>query len=285
MYRVASIRTALRRTSCALTIRSARWRRFAGSASISGRKLKWAAMCRSRSSSRNSTRYLLAWASAKPGISRFPARNLIGVCGAMEFIEATKLRSFAEVRVGRRIALHRGREHSDRRSDSCEAAGSESVHLIYRRGEKEMPAFRYEYDLAKLDGANFSLVDSAGATMGKGGRVCDQMRADAARTRERPRTWQGRAGPGQRKFEIAVDMVVRAIGQKPVTDLFRAVPGIEVRDKGTIAISDQYQTGAPKYFAGGDCTNGGKEVVDAVADGKSAARGIDAWLGRPRARN
>jgi NADPH-dependent glutamate synthase beta subunit-like oxidoreductase len=58
-----------------------------------------------------------------------------------------------------------------------------------------------------------------------------------------------------------------------------------VRDKGTIAISDQYQTGAPKYFAGGDCTNGGKEVVDAVADGKSAARGIDAWLGRPRARN
>jgi glutamate synthase (NADPH/NADH) small chain len=80
-------------------------------------------------------------------------------------------------------------------------------------------------------------------------------------------------------------MVVRAIGQKPVTDLFRTIPGIEVRDNGTIAVNEQHRTGAQKYFAAGDCTNGGKEVVDAVAEGKIAARSIDAWLGAPRARN
>ena len=34
------------------------------------------------------------------------------------------------------------------------------------------------------------------------------------------------------------------------------------------------QTGNPRYFAGGDCANGGREVVDAVADGKRAARAI-----------
>jgi dihydropyrimidine dehydrogenase (NAD+) subunit PreT len=34
------------------------------------------------------------------------------------------------------------------------------------------------------------------------------------------------------------------------------------------------QTANPKYFAGGDCVSGGREVVDAVADGKRAARGI-----------
>ena len=38
------------------------------------------------------------------------------------------------------------------------------------------------------------------------------------------------------------------------------------------------QTANPKYFAGGDCVNGGREVVDAVADGKRAALGIAAWL-------
>ena len=38
------------------------------------------------------------------------------------------------------------------------------------------------------------------------------------------------------------------------------------------------QTSNPKYFAGGDCTNGGREVVDAVADGKRAGIGIVAWL-------
>ena len=38
------------------------------------------------------------------------------------------------------------------------------------------------------------------------------------------------------------------------------------------------QTTNPKYFAGGDCVNGGREVVDAVADGKRAALGIAAAL-------
>jgi dihydropyrimidine dehydrogenase (NAD+) subunit PreT len=34
------------------------------------------------------------------------------------------------------------------------------------------------------------------------------------------------------------------------------------------------QTSNLKYFAGGDCVSGGREVVDAVADGKRAAQGI-----------
>ena len=36
---------------------------------------------------------------------------------------------------------------------------------------------------------------------------------------------------------------MRAVGQKPVTDFFRAVNGIEVRDNGTIAVNDRHQTG------------------------------------------
>jgi dihydropyrimidine dehydrogenase (NAD+) subunit PreT len=34
------------------------------------------------------------------------------------------------------------------------------------------------------------------------------------------------------------------------------------------------RTNNPHYFAGGDCVNGGGEVVDAVAHGKKAAEGI-----------
>ncbi len=80
-------------------------------------------------------------------------------------------------------------------------------------------------------------------------------------------------------FTIDVDMVVRAVGQKPVTDFLRAVRGIELRKNGTIVVDARHQTGNPKYFAGGDCVNGGREVVDAVAEGMAAARGIEAWLG------
>jgi len=38
------------------------------------------------------------------------------------------------------------------------------------------------------------------------------------------------------------------------------------------------QTANEKVFAGGDCVNGGKEVVNAAHDGKVAARGIDAYF-------
>jgi dihydropyrimidine dehydrogenase (NAD+) subunit PreT len=49
-----------------------------------------------------------------------------------------------------------------------------------------------------------------------------------------------------------------------------------------VKVNERRQTGNPKFFAGGDCVNGGKEVVDAVAEGMSAASGIDGWLGAPR---
>jgi glutamate synthase (NADPH/NADH) small chain len=86
-------------------------------------------------------------------------------------------------------------------------------------------------------------------------------------------------------FILPVDMVVRAIGQKPVTEFLRGVGGIELRKDGTVVVDQKHQTGNAKYFAAGDCVNGGKEVVDAVAEGMAAARGLDAWLGWPRGGN
>jgi len=77
-------------------------------------------------------------------------------------------------------------------------------------------------------------------------------------------------------------MVVRAVGQKPATDFLKAIKGVDINSDGTVKINDRHQTGHAKYFAAGDCTNGGKEVVDAVAEGMAAARGLDAWLGSPR---
>jgi len=214
-----------------------------------------------------------------------PGENLIGVCGAMEFIEATKLRSFAEVQVGRRVACIGAGNTAIDVVTAAKRLGSELVHLIYRRGEKEMPAFRYEYDLAKLDGVLFRWYTQPIRIVGEEGKVtgieCIRTRLEQGNGRKR-----GKVAPiPGSEFKIEVDMVVRAIGQKPVTDLFRTIPGIEVHDNGTIAIDEQHRTGAQKYFAGGDCTNGGKEVVDAVAEGKAAARSIDAWVRAPRVRN
>ena len=42
--------------------------------------------------------------------------------------------------------------------------------------------------------------------------------------------------------------------------------------------SETGQTNLPHVFTGGDCANGGREVVNAVAEGKKAARGIHAFF-------
>ena len=46
---------------------------------------------------------------------------------------------------------------------------------------------------------------------------------------------------------------------------------MEVREGRILADRATGQTGNPRYYAGGDCVNGGREVVDAVAAGKRAA--------------
>jgi glutamate synthase (NADPH/NADH) small chain len=46
---------------------------------------------------------------------------------------------------------------------------------------------------------------------------------------------------------------------------------VQVHQGRIVADRTTGQTGNPRYYAGGDCMNGGREVVDAVADGKRAA--------------
>ncbi len=205
-----------------------------------------------------------------------PGNELAGVAGALEFIEATKMRPFGDVPVGRRVACIGAGNTAIDVVTAAKRLGAEEVHLIYRRGESDMPAFRYEYDLAKLDGVTFHWHSQPMRIVGVDGKVaaleCLRTRPDSA----------NRGGknvmpiPGS-EFRIVVDMVVSAIGQKPVTELLKNVAGMQFRENGTIQVSDVHQTGNPKYFAGGDCVNGGKEVVDAVAEGMAAALGIDAW--------
>src|SRR5205814_4088499 len=80
------------------------------------------------------------------------------------------------------------------------------------------------------------------------------------------------------EFCLDVGMVIKALGQKRKLEFLQQIPNLELKN-GCIAVDLQtMQTKNPYYFAGGDCVNGGGEVVDAVAHGKRAARGMHAAL-------
>jgi len=52
--------------------------------------------------------------------------------------------------------------------------------------------------------------------------------------------------------------------------LLEGMTGVVLENGRVVVDRRTGQTTNPKYFAGGDCVNGGREVVDAVADGKRA---------------
>jgi glutamate synthase (NADPH/NADH) small chain len=207
-----------------------------------------------------------------------PGEDLQGVSGALEFIEATKSQPFSRVVIGRRMACIGAGNTAIDVVTAARRLGADPVYLIYRRSEQEMPAFRYEYELAKKDGVTFLWQTQPVRIAGSGGTVTG---IECVRTRLGKPDERGKRSPEtipNSAFTIDVDMVVRAVGQKQATDFLRAVKGIEIRKNGTVVTDAQNRTGNAKYFAGGDCVNGGREVVDAVAEGMAAGRGIDAWL-------
>jgi glutamate synthase (NADPH/NADH) small chain len=75
------------------------------------------------------------------------------------------------------------------------------------------------------------------------------------------------------EHDVPCDLALLAIGQSKLRDVAKLLPGVELDKRGCIACDPKNgQTGNNVVFAGGDCINGGKEVVNAVADGRNAAR-------------
>jgi glutamate synthase (NADPH/NADH) small chain len=137
--------------------------------------------------------------------------------------------------------------------------------MLYRRSESEMSAFEFEYEHAKQEGVQFLWRRKPVAIRrGENGR----MLLETVQVREANGKLE--LVPGS-ESAIACDLVVPAIGQSPLTQLLQEMRGVEVRDGKIVADRATGQTGNPRYFAGGDCVNGGREVVDAVAGGKRAA--------------
>ena len=63
------------------------------------------------------------------------------------------------------------------------------------------------------------------------------------------------------EFTIDADLVLLAIGQSKLGAMLGSLSGITI-DKGIIKVDTNGFTGRAKWYAGGDCTNGGKEVVE-----------------------
>ncbi len=190
--------------------------------------------------------------------------TLAGVHGAVEWIERMKLETLDLSRITRAVILGGGNTALDAARET-RGLGIESVTMLYRGSKEVMSGYAHELEAALEEGVRIEWQTTATALSGDG-RV---QRLSCVRLDEhkhpRPNT----------DFTMDADLVLVAIGQAKLSAMFASVPGITF-DRGRIRVDAQGFTGHTRYYAGGDCCNGGKEVVNAAAEGKSAAHAIHA---------
>ena len=167
-----------------------------------------------------------------------PGEDLEGVVDALTFIEHLKTHPYRETRVGKRVLVVGAGNTAIDAVTQAKRLGADEATIVYRRGEADMPCYDYEYELAKRDGCGFRFHALPKRIVGNG-----RVEGLEIETSEKKRE------------VIPCDMVIVAIGQGARTDL--VLPQED-----------------PKVFVGGDCANGGAEIVNAAAEGVAAAKRI-----------
>ena len=198
-----------------------------------------------------------------------PGEEHPAVVNALEFIERYKTRG--HLSVGRRVAVVGGGNTAIDAARAARRLGAEAVEVVYRRDREQMAAFSFEYEQACQEGVRFRWwTQPIAVHLSADGSAIESLECVAVRYAP-DRSLERVHGS---EFRIACDTLIPAIGQSPLLSFLATCRGVQV-EQGRVRIDRATgQTSNPKYFAGGDCVNGGREVVDAVADGKRSARAL-----------
>ncbi len=198
--------------------------------------------------------------------------ELAGVYTGIDFLRAVNLGEKPEL--GKHVAVIGGGNVAIDVARSAARLGAESVTVVYRRSEDEMPAAEDEVAEAKAEGVKFMFLAAPAEILGEG--KAEQLKLELMELGEADA--KGRRKPvGTGKFEtIPATAVISAIGQK--IDL-GGIADFKTEKNGTVIVDKQsYQTSIPDVFAGGDVVTGPKFAIDAIAAGKEASISIHRYV-------
>jgi glutamate synthase (NADPH/NADH) small chain len=192
-----------------------------------------------------------------------PGDELDGVWSSLPFIEA--LKTGAPPKIGRNVAVVGGGNTAIDCAREAVRLGAERVALLYRRTEAEMPAYPQEVLEAREEGVELRWLTAPTRFLGirrLRGVECVRMELGEpdADGRARPEPVPGS------EHVVAAETAIIAIGQQPRPEFADLLEGFD---------PETGRTDAAGFYAAGDATNGGATVVEAVREGKLAARIVD----------
>lgn len=219
-----------------------------------------------------------------PQFMGIPGESLVGVFSANEYLTRINLMkayredSATPVYRSRRVAVLGGGNVAMDAARCARRLGAE-VHIVYRRGEAELPARAEEVHHAREEGIVFDLLcnptEIVGDEQGKV-RAMKVIRMELgepdASGRRRPVPIEGS------EFEMEVDTVIVAIGTSPNPLIRSTTPGLEANRRGCVTTDERGATSREGVFCGGDAATGAATVILAMGAGKTAARSIDEYI-------
>jgi glutamate synthase (NADPH/NADH) small chain len=232
-----------------------------------GRELSLAQLCRAYDA------VFLAVGLAGVNQLGLESEDLPGVIDAVKYIaELRQAADKTQLPVGRRVVVIGGGMTAIDVAVQSKHLGAEDVTIVYRRGQEQMGASRFEQDLARRSGVRIKHWARPVRLVGKE----HVTRVELEYTREGA---DGKLEGTGETFALNADIVFKAIGQEVAWDELGAASGILRVNGGRIAVDSNRKTTLDNVWAGGDCVTGGQDLtVTAVQDGKLAAQAIDAYL-------
>ena len=222
------------------------------------------------------------------GLPRFmgiPGEGAKGVFSANEYLTRTNLMKAYEegsetpILHAKRIAVVGGGNVAMDAARCAKRLGAETVYIVYRRSEAELPARREEVEHAKEEEIIFKLLTNPVEIQTDKddnvvGLKCIQMTLGEpdASGRRRPVEVQGN------EFTMDVDCVIMALGTSPNPLLKQTTPGLETQRRGEIVTDENGRTSLEGVYAGGDAVTGAATVILAMGAGKVAAKAIDEYI-------
>jgi formate dehydrogenase major subunit len=217
------------------------------------------------------------WKSTRLGLD---GEDLPGVIHALELLIRTSMG--IPVDVGKKVLIIGNGNTGMDAARTALRMGAEQVTMLYRRSRKEMTAHHEEVSATELEGVKLELLVSPTRIIEENGRfkalefIRNELKEPDAGGRARPVPI-----PGSETI-LEADLAVISIGQ--YSDLTFLEDDPDLKDlvlskwKTPEADPETLQTSIPDLFVGGDLFRGPQTVIQAIADGRTAALSIHQYL-------
>ncbi|MCR1933759.1 NAD(P)-dependent oxidoreductase [Clostridium tepidum] len=209
--------------------------------------------------------FLLAVGLQKSKNIEIKGNDLDGVLAGTDFLAKAKI-SRGKVKVGSKVIVIGGGDVAMDCAVTAKLLGAEDVKIVYRRTIEKMPADRKE--LAYTQELNIPIFTGFKPleVVGQSGKVARFKAVGMFDDSE---------------LNLPADMIIFAIGQEveEIKELKETVKEVAaVKELTGVDKSTDYSTNIEGIFASGDIIEGDKTVVNAVKEGKEAAKAIEKYL-------